>query len=616
MHMPSFQIHNPGPRVRRGVHVGLMALWGATAGAASLLPSTPADRAGRAEGVVLAELAHRHGVKPDGTVMTRHVFRTVEVLKGTFPAYFELHTSGGEWKDVIHADSRFPTLTPDTQYLLFVEKRGGRMIPIDGPLGAVDPETVELPALRAAVADMEPGGDFTEFEEEPMSVQFAVTSSGLLDNGGFRRFTEGDRDQAVPVLADVSTLPSGITGEEALIALRNALDAWEAVSTVQFRFEGTEVFAKSADEFDSEDGLVVRVQFHDNFDKISDTSNTLGFGGATFSGVSGSAGTLDGDPFHLIRFGYVILNHPKSALGDEVTLEEVVAHELGHVLGLAHSSETDPETDPELEDAQMYFLIHKDGRGADPRTWDVDTAAKAYPANTPPYSFDRKFHAVTVPGGWTLSNPEVNQVVMEGWDLNDDPLSFSVTSGTTINGSFSLSGNTVTYTPSGFFADSDVSDPADIFNDQLIGTLSDGVNLSPPVEVWIIGFRTDTEPANTPDGVPDAYMTTHYGSADGSTAGADTDGDGFTTLEEFLMRTDPTDPDSGLILTGVGDGTVEWTGRRFDLFRVQTSSDLTVGDWTTIRLATQPEDLPVVTEEHLPSAEAGGALFYRVRRVD
>jgi hypothetical protein len=111
-------------------------------------------------------------------------------------------------------------------------------------------------------------------------------------------------------------------------------------------------------------------------------------------------------------------------------------------------------------------------------------------------------------------------------------------------------------------------------------------------------------------------MTTYYGSSTGSTASADTDGDGFSTLEEFLMETDPTDAASGLRVTDFTPGTLTWSARRFDVYRIQTRSDLTTGDWTTVRLATQSDAASTVSEDTLPLPIPGQSLFYRVERVD
>ena len=453
--------------------IGLFVLSSLPNQAASLLPETPAQKAAAADACIIADVVFQNSVKIQGTVHTSFVFRTHQSLKGVAPDYFEAFTPGGEWGDEVINDSRRAKLVTGERYLLYLTVEGGA-IPLllirDGFAGAIPNDSVFLPEIEAIQAHAAGGIDLSDFAHEPIAVAASVTSDGLLNSGNGRlRYTYPDQGKEVPVIADVSTRPAGITEQQALTALQNALDAWEAVCTIRFDLQGTETFSQSADDFDSGDGLFIRVQFHDNFNKISNASSTLGFGGSGFSLDLGGGGTVNGKEFNPVNYGHVVLDHPKGTLEDPVALEEVLTHEIGHVICMAHSSETFPETDASLREAIMYFQAHDDGRGADIRSYDTTTILQSYPVDLPPYSLDQKIVVTTIPNGWALDNPEVNQVVMEGFDQNGDLLSFVVESSTTNNGTFSQNGNVITFTPSGFIGDVDVENPETTFYDRLQG---------------------------------------------------------------------------------------------------------------------------------------------------
>lgn len=581
--------------------------------AASILPCSPSGKLALADAAAVAELVIHRTRMPEGKILTHFTFRTVETLRGTVPAYFKATAPGGTHGNRADADSRLPSLVPQQTYLLFLVEENGRLGFLDGPAGVVAPDAVDLEALRVEAAALGGGADLSAYATEPISAEYSVTSSGLLDSGGFRRFTLPDQGLGIPVYADVSTLPAGITQQQAEAALLNALAAWEAACSIRFEYKGTQVFTQAADTYSSSDGLIVRVQMHDNFNDISDGGNTLGIGGASYSIDPGNGGTVDGNAFNPITFGYVILNHPKPSLANPVTLEEVLGHEIGHVIGMAHSSETSPEFDSNKAQALMYYLAHADGRGAQLNNYDTSTILQAHPLDTPPYAFDRVLYAVT--SFWQpLGNPEVNKVTLEGGDLQGQALTLQEEITPTTNGTFALVGNVLTYTPNGAFSDATVSNPASSWYDRYRARLSDGTHLSPYLEVRVVGFRLDTWPSGAPDGVPDSWVSTYYGTKSGSTAGADTDGDGLDTKTEFLLGTDPTDSASRLKITSFSEGALEWSSQRFDVYRIKSSTDLST--WTTERLVTQDADAATLEATGLPTVSPGGDLFFRVERVD
>ncbi|HUJ71802.1 MAG TPA: glycoside hydrolase family 44 protein, partial [Verrucomicrobiae bacterium] len=93
------------------------------------------------------------------------------------------------------------------------------------------------------------------------------------------------------------------------------------------------------------------------------------------------------------------------------------------------------------------------------------------------------------------------------------------------------------------------------------------------------------------DGIPDWWMMYYFGhatglAADHSRANDDADGDGFTTLQEYLAGTSPTDPSSALRITvgqfDTGEFSITFVSANYRSYRVERCDDLKGGVWTPI----------------------------------
>ncbi len=616
--------------------------------ASSVIPLSTSEHITAADailrGTVVAQDCFRDSA---GLIFTRTVVRVDEGFKGTFPTLLALIHQGGQVGNEDAYCGFSPRFAMPGEYVLFVTRDGAGnlhctqggasaipLLPTLGKSGKAEADYQStgrelLEELRNwAAQNPDAGADVTD--QAVAQIPGTAATTGML-GGVNTRFIQPDRGEPIPYYIDADPLPGGISITQATNAVAQALGAWTAVTSLKFRFMGLQSFGQAANTITTPNESIY-IQLHDNYGAIN-TPNVLGVGGrggSSFPSPSGwnIGGNVAGNEFLKTTYGYVVLESGNVSMQNLLTFTEVICHEIGHALNLAHSSENAAEPNNTLKEAMMYYQTHADNRGATLGTYDVPVIRQCYPSNTPPYTFNRVIDATSAPVPINVGG--INEIELRGYDLQSPALTLATEGATANAGTFSLVGNQLKYTPAGYFSingrsDPDTSGGSFSYVDLVYARFSDGTNASPYSLIRVLSMRP--EATASPDGIPDYWMQTFFGHADPqagdlSRATDDADGDGLNTLQEYLGATNPKNANSATRITSFDGQNLQFAARAYEPYEILGSTNLTTWTRITTILPTTPL---IAVRTNLPQTNIIATVsnvtsglphqFYRVEKI-